>query len=132
MKTFTMPSPHSGPRRLDVAADGIVWIPEFAAGKLARFDPKEESFDEYDFPTSNSLPYCARVSPVSGHVWVSQCANDAIARFDPATEEIVEFRLPSRIAYIRHLDIDTETGDVWAAYSHSPGIHPRITRLRSN
>jgi streptogramin lyase len=130
MKAYEMPSPHSGPRRLDVAPDGVVWIPEFTTGKLARFNPDTESFTEYDFPTSNSLPYCARVNPSTGVVWISQCANDGIARFDPSTEAFVEFRLPTRVAFIRHLDIDPRTGDVWAAYSHSPGLHPRIVRLQ--
>jgi streptogramin lyase len=70
------------------------------------------------------------VNPSTGVVWISQCANDAIARFDPSREEFVEFRLPTRVAFIRHLDIDPLTGDVWAAYSHSPGLHPRIVRLQ--
>ena len=61
---------------------------------------------------------------------ISQCANDAIARFDPSREEFVGFRLPTRVAFIRHLDIDPQTGDVWAAYSHSPGLDPRIVRLQ--
>lgn len=131
VKTYDMPSPHSGPRRLDVAPNGVVWIPEFAAGKLARFDPVAEAFAEYDFPTKNSLPYCARVNPSSGVVWISQCANDAIARFDPSTAAFVEFRLPTNVAFIRHLDVDPATGDVWAAYSHSPGLHPGVVRLQA-
>ena len=129
-KTYTLPSPHSGPRRPDVAMDGTVWIPEFSGGKIAHFDPATETFTEYDFPSSNSLPYCARIDHKRGYVWVSQCANDAIARVDMKTKEIVEYRLPTHIAFIRHLDIDQESGDVWAAYSHSPGIHPKIARLR--
>jgi virginiamycin B lyase len=39
-QTFDMPSPHSGPRRVDIDAAGVLWIPEFAAGKLARLDPR--------------------------------------------------------------------------------------------
>ena len=129
-RAYEMPSPHSGPRRLDVAPDGSVWIPEFSAGKLARFDPETRTFEEHDFPTKDSLPYCARVDAERGLLWVSQCGNDAIARVNLETREIVEFRLPVTTAFIRHLDVDPETGDVWAAYSHSPGIHPRIVRLR--
>jgi virginiamycin B lyase len=129
-KTYMMPIPDSGPRRLDVGADGVVWIPEFSGGKLARFDPEGEKFLEYDFPTSNSLPYCARIDHKRDRVWISQCANDAIALFDIKTEKITEYRLPTHIAFVRHLDIDPETGDVWAAYSHLPGIHPKIARLR--
>jgi virginiamycin B lyase len=130
MRTYKMPSPHSGPRRLDVAPNGLVWIPEFTAGKLARFDPKTETFTEYDFPTGNSLPYCTRVNPSTGEVWTSQCGNDAIARFDPSREEFVEFRLPSRAAFMRHLSIDPRTGEVWTAYSHSPGLYQGIVRLQ--
>lgn len=130
LKTYTMPTPYSGPRRLDVGPDGSVWIPEFARGKLAHFDPKTEALTEHDFPTANSLPYCARVDHTTGYVWVSQCANDAIARFDPRTETFTEFRLPTRDAFIRHLDVDSETGEVWGAYSHSPGLQQRIVRLK--
>jgi streptogramin lyase len=130
IKTYTMPTTHSGPRRLDVGPDGAVWIPEFARGRLAHFDPKSEALTEHNFPTANSLPYCARVDHRRGYVWISQCANDAIARFDPRTETFTEFRLPTRMAFIRHLDVDSETGEVWATYSHSPGMHPRVVRLK--
>jgi virginiamycin B lyase len=128
-RVYTMPSPHSGPRRLDVAGDGGVWIPEFSAGRIARFDPGDESFSEYDFPTPNSLPYCARIDHARGRVWVSQCGSNSIARVDMETKEIVEFPLPVDIAFIRHLDVDQDTGDVWATYSHSPNQHPRVVRL---
>lgn len=128
--SYYLPTTYSGPRRLDVASDGTVWVPEFATGKIARFDPRTEEFTEYDFPTGDSLPYCARIDHVRGAVWVSQCANDAIARIDLATLEIVEYALPTPVAFIRHLDVDQESGDVYAAYSHSPGLHPKVVRLR--
>jgi virginiamycin B lyase len=132
VRVYEMPSPHSGPRRLDIARDGTVWIPEYAADKLARFDPKTETFTEYDFPTANGLPYCARIDHRRNRVWISQPGNDGIASFDIATEEFVEYRLPTHIAFIRHLDIDLETGVVWGAYSQSPGVHPKIVRLNPN
>lgn len=128
-RVYEMPSPHSGPRRLDVAADGGVWIPEFSAGKIARFDPEDETFAEYDFPTPNSLPYCARIDHARGYVWVSQCGANSIARVDMDSMEIVELPLPVDIAFIRHLDVDQRSGEVWATYSHSPNQHPRVVRL---
>jgi virginiamycin B lyase len=129
IKVYDMPSPHSGPRRLDIARDGTVWVPEYAANKLARFDPASESFTEYEFPTANSLPYCARIDHERGRIWISQTGHDAIAGFDIEREEFVEYRLPSHIAFIRHLDVDQKTGVVWGACSQSPGVHPRIVRL---
>ncbi len=60
---------------------------------------------------------------------MSQPGNDGIASFDIAREEFVEYRFPSHIAFIRHLDIDPGSGQVWGAYAQSPGVHPRIVRL---
>lgn len=131
-KAFTLPAPHSGPRRCDIGLDGTVWVPEFSGGKLARFDPKTERFEEFDLPIRDSLPYCARVDPRRGVVWISLCAADAIARFDPASKAFTLFELPTRNAFIRHLDVDPETGEVWAAYSHSPNLEMRIARLRAD
>jgi virginiamycin B lyase len=85
-RTFTLPTPHSGPRRVDFDARGVLWIPEYAAGKLAHFDPKTERFEVYPLPTRGAL--------------------------------------------IRHIDVDARTGDLWAAYGASPGIPPKIVRIR--
>ncbi len=129
-RSYYLPTSFSGPRRLDVASDGSVWVPEFANGKIARFDPDTETFAELEFPTGNSLPYCARIDHARGRVWVSQCANDAIACIDARSGKIVEYALTTPDAFIRHLDVDQESGDVYAAYSHSPGLHPKVVRLR--
>lgn len=129
-RSFYLPTTFSGPRRLDVAADGSVWVPEFANGKIAHFDPESEIITEYDFPTENSLPYCARIDHERGRVWVSQCASDAIACIDVTTRDIVEYALTTPVAFIRHLDVDQKSGDVYAAYSHSPGLHPKVVRIR--
>ena len=39
-RTFAMPTPHSGPRRFDFDAQGVLWIPEYAGGKLAVSIPR--------------------------------------------------------------------------------------------
>lgn len=129
-RTYSMPTPHSGPRRVDFDAQGILWIPEYAAGKLARFDPRTEEFSEYPLPIADALPYVVRVDQRSGWVWIGTGAADAILGFDPATERFTVYRLPSRGALIRHLDIDRRTGDLWAAYGAAPGIPPRIVRVQ--
>lgn len=128
-KAFDMPTPHSGPRRLDVGPDGTVWIPEYSGNALTRFDPATESFVRYPLPTRDALPYVARVHHATGTVWLAEAGADAIARFDPATETFVEFPLPDRMTLIRHIDVDQETGAVWAAYGHSPAASPKIVKL---
>jgi virginiamycin B lyase len=130
-RMYGMPSPHSGPRRLDVAADGTVWIPAYAAGTLARLDPATGRVVEYPLPTRDALPYVARVDPRTGMVWVGTGAGDLLARFDPRRERWTEYPLPSRGALVRHMDVDPATGTVWAAYSPAPGAPPKILRLEA-
>ena len=48
-KLYRMPTENAGPRRPGIGPDGILWIPEFAAGKLARFDPETETFTEKSY-----------------------------------------------------------------------------------
>lgn len=127
---FELPTPLSGPRRLDVGADGIVWIPEYAAGKLARFDPDRETFIEYDLPIPDALPYVVRVDQRRNTVWIGTGAADAVLAFEPSDERFTVYPLPSHGALIRHLDIDPVTGDLWAAYGASPGIPAKILRIQ--
>jgi virginiamycin B lyase len=125
-----LPTPHSGPRRLDVDAHGIVWIPEFANDRLARFDPATGDFTEHVVPTADALPYVARVDPRSGAVWLGTAAGDLVARFDPASGAFVEIPLPTGSALVRHLAIDPRTGDVWGATSPFPIVSPRLFVVR--
>ena len=47
---WTVPTANAFPRRMEMDSDGIMWIGEFNAGKMARFDPKTETFKEYTLP----------------------------------------------------------------------------------
>lgn len=129
-KAYMMPTPISGPRRPDIGPDGSLWIPEFAANTLTRFDPVSESFERYPLPLPDALPYVVRVDADRGTVWIGTGAADALVAFQPETETFTVHPLPSRGALVRHIDIDPRTGDVWAAYGASPGIPPKIARLR--
>ena len=131
-EAFTLPTPHSGPRRFDVDAHGVLWIPAYGAGLLVRFDPGTRRFEEIALPIKDAAPYVARVDARSGLVWIGTGAADAVFSYDPATRRFSTFHLPSHGALVRHLDIDPRTGDVWLAYGESPGKIPaRIARLRT-
>ena len=43
-------TPFWGPRRLEIDKKGIVWIPGFGSGVLAKFDPTQEKFSIYPLP----------------------------------------------------------------------------------
>lgn len=125
-----MPTTASGPRRLDVDRAGVVWIPLYAAGGLARFDPASGRFRVYPLPFADALPYVVRIDDERGRIWVGTAAADAVFVFDPRTERFSTVPLPTRGALLRHVDGDPATGDLWAAYGASPGIMPKIARVR--
>jgi virginiamycin B lyase len=128
-QTFTLPTPHSGPRRFDVDARGIVWIPAYAANLLVRLDPASGKFTEIELPVRDAVPYVVRSDPRDGAIWIGTAAADALLRFHPASGKFDVYPLPSRGALVRHLAVDGRNGAVWLAYGASPGIPARIARV---
>jgi virginiamycin B lyase len=130
-RTYDMPVPHSGPRRLDLDRQGRVWIPAYATNELVRLDPGSSSFKRYAVPIPDAVPYVVRIDHGTGRVWLGTAAADAIVAFDPADERFTVYPLPSRGALVRHLAVDPRTHDLWVAYGASPGPLPsRIARVR--
>ncbi|GAC1666945.1 MAG: hypothetical protein NVS9B2_07750 [Steroidobacteraceae bacterium] len=128
-KLYTFPVPYSGPRRHAVAADGSIWIPEFATGYLTRFDPQTEKFQRFNLGDSALGAYAIAVDPKSGKIWIAASLASALLRFDPKTHTTDVFPLPTEPAYMRHLAVDPATGDVWSAYSSLPTAVPKVVRL---
>lgn len=126
---FPLPLPHSGPRRFDVDARGIVWIPAYSANRLLRFDPATRKFSEIPLPTPDAAPYIIRSDRRSGALWIGTAAADLLLRYDPAQGQFESYPLPSRGALIRHLAIDPRSNAVWVAYGASPGIPARVARV---
>jgi streptogramin lyase len=50
------PTTAGSPRRLQVASDGTIRFNEFRVGKIARFDPKTETFREYSVLSARPTP----------------------------------------------------------------------------
>ena len=128
-QTFTLPTPHSGPRRFDVDAKGVLWIPAYAAGRLVRLDPATGRFTEIPLPMPDALPYVVRADPRDGALWIGTGAADVVFRYDPKARRFDTYSLGTRGAMIRHLAIDPARNAVWLAYGASPGIPARIARL---
>ena len=128
-QTFTLPTPHSGPRRFDVDAQGILWIPAYATGRLVRLDPASARFTEIPLPMPDALPYVVRADPRDGALWIGTGAADVVFRYDPKARRFDTYDLGTRGAMIRHLAVDPARNAVWLAYGASPGIPARIARL---
>ncbi len=115
--------PFVGPRRLHVAADGMVWVPGCGSGVFAKFNPATEKWTVYDLPDKeNRFPYALNVHPQTGDIWICGTTNDSMLRFIPATEELIEYPMPSRVTYTREIEF-ADDGSVWVCNSNWPNRH---------
>ena len=115
--------PVHGPRRLHVAADGTVWVPGWASGDIARFNPETEEWKVYDMPAGpNALPYALNIHPITGEIWITGTGTDSMVRFDPETEVFTDYRMPTKVTYTREVEFDAE-GNIWTCNSNGPTRH---------
>ena len=115
--------PVHGPRRHEVAPDGLVWVPGWASGEIASFNEKTEEWKVYKLPDGpNSMPYALSVHPTTGEIWINGTGSDTMIRFNPKTETFTEYRMPTRVTYTREVEFDAE-GDVWVCNSNYPVRH---------
>lgn len=124
-----MPTSHSGPRRFDIDARGVLWIPAYSSNELVRYDPALGALRRFALPVRDAVPYVVRIDPGNDIVWIGTSAADAVLSFDPRTNRFAVYDLPSRGALVRHLSVDPRTHHVWVAYGASPGIPARVARI---
>jgi len=115
--------PFRGPRRLQVDAEGMVWVPGCGSGVFGKFNPDTEEWKVYDLPNKeNQFPYALSVHPKTGDIWICGTANDSMFRFIPKTEELIEYPMPSRVTYTREIEFGDD-GSVWVCNSNWPNRH---------
>jgi virginiamycin B lyase len=115
---YATPTPDSGPRRL-AADDTFLWITEYRAGRLARFNYRTEEWKEWLSPSgAESRPYGIAIA-ASGAVWYNESGANKMVRFDPEKETFETFPLPSPQSVIRHM-VRAPDGVLWLAVS-APG-----------
>jgi virginiamycin B lyase len=89
---WQLPAPMFG-RTEAVAPDGSIFIAVPNDNKVVRFDPRTQTFREWEMPHSHQ-PNSAVVDR-SGTVWTTGYGNGTIGRLRPATGMISEFTVPS-------------------------------------
>lgn len=125
---WTVPTPDSRPRRIDIDSDGIIWFAEFQAGKVGRFDPKTQAFKEWALPGSKPGPYPdAENGPYpigsdpapyafkldqKGNAWYAGVSTDTIGRLDPNNGKVTEFPFPHAELTSREFFLDAQ-GHMW-------------------
>jgi virginiamycin B lyase len=108
------PTAGQGARRVWPDSKGRLWVSEWNAGRLGRYDPATGQWREWALPGQGPQPYAVYVDD-RDLVWLSDFAANALVRFDPATERFAGFPLPTADGRVRQL-LGRE-GELWGAES---------------
>ena len=95
-------------------SNGVLWVSEWNAGQVARYDPATGEWEEWKLPGDRPRAYAVYVDEEDG-VWLTDFGGDAITRFNPTTEQFDVFTLPSDRASVRQLL--GRPGEIWGAES---------------
>jgi virginiamycin B lyase len=99
------------PRRIQVAEDGAIWFAVFDDSRIARFDPKTETFKDFPLPHIKSAPYALGIARDKA-LWYSSESRDLIGRLDPDTGKVVEYPMPYTDNGMRDFFLDKD-GRIW-------------------
>jgi len=108
------PTPRQGARRVWADAGGHVWVSEWSAGNLSRYDPASGAWKTWKAPGRAPHVYAVYVDE-SGKVWASEWTSQVMLRFDPATEKFETYKSSSEYANVRQ--IHGRRGEVWTPES---------------
>ena len=106
------PTAGQGARRVWCDSKSRVWVSEWNAGQLARYDGS--SWKEWKLPGDRPMAYAVFVDDADV-VWLTEWGANGIARFDPVTETFAVRAHPARNANVRQLL--GRHGEVWGAMS---------------
>jgi len=117
--SVTLPMADSGPRRLTISDEDIMYVPLYGSGQLVEYDTRaRKQLGIYDLPDTGSAPYAVTWDPVRKVVWIATSNADAIYRFDPETKSFGIIPMPRDGAQLRMIDIDPETGVLVTSYAN--------------
>ena len=109
---FRPPTQGGGARRIWPDSSGRLWVSEWNAGRVARYDPKSRRWKEWRLPGA-AQPYAVYVDD-RDVVWLTDFSAGAIVSFDPVTQRFA--RIPLREnANVRQLL--GRPGKLWGAES---------------
>ncbi|HEY5567863.1 MAG TPA: hypothetical protein VIM81_11560 [Gammaproteobacteria bacterium] len=114
-----LPDKDSGPRRITVSDDDVLYVPLYGAGQLVEYDTRaRRMIGVYDLPDRASAPYAVTWDSKRKVLWIPTSNADAIYRFDPRDKSFAVLPLPREGAFLRQLLVDSETGALVTSYAN--------------
>jgi virginiamycin B lyase len=108
------PTEGQGARRVWCDSADRVWVAEWDAGQVGRYDPATDEWREWRLPGGSPMPYAVYVDDHDA-VWLTDFGSNSIVRFDPSTQTFSSVLLPDDGAAVRQLL--GRPGEVWGAES---------------
>jgi virginiamycin B lyase len=109
------PTPNQGARRVWPDSQNRIWVSEWNAGQVARYDPASDQWREWPLPDSGRNQAYAVFVDELDQVWLSDWRVNAMVRFDPIAESFDVFPLTGSPANVRQ--ILGRPGEIWGAES---------------
>ena len=110
---------HSGPRRMTISDEDILYVALYGSGQLVEYDTRtRQLMGTYDLPDIASAPYAVTWDNVRRVVWVATSNADAIYRFDPQDKSFGVIPLPREGAFLRMISVDQDTGVLVSSYAN--------------
>ena len=102
-----------------------IYLLDFAAGNIGKFDAKTKAFSVYPTPTPMSRPRRGRVDS-QDRLWFAEYGGNAIGMLDPASGRIQEWKVPTPWSAPYDAVAD-KNGDAWTGSM----LTDRIARLNT-
>ena len=98
VQEYSIPTLCTNPLAIITDNDGNVWFAQTNTGNLAKFDPMDESFIEYENPiwpeNGSSMMWGIDYAP-DGHIWFTDDTYDSIWKFSVENENYDRLAYPS-------------------------------------
>ena len=130
---YDMPGPDRMPWSAVPYKDGNVWIPDWAANRIARLNPKTGEVQEWPVPYqgSGALAIHSAFPAPDGTVWFTEQGVNKLGHWDPKTQKITEYAdtyTPGKEGLLsggsKHTVRLDHTGYVWSSGSPLTRLDP--------
>jgi len=109
------------PHRMAIDDNDVIYVALSGDGQVQAYDTRAgKELARHPLPDRNSSPYAVTWDQRRRVVWVAGSNTDSIYRLDPDTGKVTVLPLPRERAYLRMIDLDRNTGDLWTTYAHLP------------
>ena len=93
--------------------EGNIWIAIINKDVILKYDPREQTFEEFRLPEKESLPFALTID-TDGKIWFTESAKGRIGFIDPEDSSIREFSPDTPLGAPEALIFDDE-GNLWIA-----------------